>query len=151
MKTFRNLIVMGLVVALLVSCAGRVPTEVPPTATPVSKPAEEPTATPVSKPVEEPTAAPVSKPAVELGEAPESENNIYATIADYEAATGNSIGSLSESPMLADMVKSGNLPPVEERLPNEPAVVRPKVIGQYGGEIRLIGYFEGAGAFSVGW
>ena len=50
--------------------------------------------------------------------------------------------------MLAGLVASGDLPPVEERLPNDPPVVRPKVIGQYGGEIRLIGFYEGAGAFS---
>jgi peptide/nickel transport system substrate-binding protein len=76
--------------------------------------------------------------------APEDENNIYATIADYEAATGNRITSFGESPMLAGM----DLPPVEERIGDEPAVVMPKEIGQYGGEIRLIGFFEGAGAFS---
>jgi peptide/nickel transport system substrate-binding protein len=135
MKTLTRLTLLVLVVALLVSCAGK-ETAVPPTATVAQA---EPT-----KAVAEPT----KEPAPELGEAPEDENNIYATIADYEAATGNSIGSFGESPMLADMVKSGDLPAVKERLPNEPAVVRPKVIGQYGGEIRLIGFYEGAGAFS---
>lgn len=39
-----------------------------------------------------------------------------------------------EAPMLADMVKAGEIPPLEERLPEEPLVV-PVVdsIGQYGG------------------
>jgi peptide/nickel transport system substrate-binding protein len=46
--------------------------------------------------------------------------------------------------MLADM----DLPPVAERIGDEPAVVMPKEIGQYGGEIQLVGFYEGAGAFS---
>jgi peptide/nickel transport system substrate-binding protein len=41
----------------------------------------------------------------------------------------------NESPMLADMVASGDLPPVEERLPVNPVVVEPaSEIGVYGGE-----------------
>ena len=40
-----------------------------------------------------------------------------------------------EAPMLAEMVKNGELPTVEERLPEEPLVVEPvERIGQYGGE-----------------
>jgi peptide/nickel transport system substrate-binding protein len=132
MKTLNKLTILILLVALLAACAKT--TEPPKTEVPV-----EPTEAP---------AEPTKEPAVELGEAPVDENNIYVTIADYEAATGNSIASFGESPMLAALVKSGDLPPVEERLPDEPAVVRPKVIGQYGGEIRVVGFFEGAGAFS---
>jgi peptide/nickel transport system substrate-binding protein len=40
-----------------------------------------------------------------------------------------------EAPMLAEMVKNGELPPVEERLPKNPLVLEPvERIGQYGGE-----------------
>lgn len=40
-----------------------------------------------------------------------------------------------ESPMLADLVEQGKLPPVEERLPDEPLVVEPvDRVGTYGGE-----------------
>jgi len=40
----------------------------------------------------------------------------------------------SEAPMLADMVASGELPPLDERLPENPLVVLPiKSVGQYGG------------------
>jgi peptide/nickel transport system substrate-binding protein len=40
----------------------------------------------------------------------------------------------SEAPMLAEMVASGDLPPVDERLPDEPLMILPiKSIGQYGG------------------
>jgi peptide/nickel transport system substrate-binding protein len=59
-------------------------------------------------------------------------------------ASGDKVpGSFAESPMLTDMVEAGELPPVDERLPVEPYVVRPGVlvpddaldleIGQFGG------------------
>ncbi len=58
----------------------------------------------------------------------------YNTIADYANATGKTITSFQEAPMLADMVAAGDLPPVDERLPDEPYVVVPyQEIGQYGG------------------
>jgi peptide/nickel transport system substrate-binding protein len=41
--------------------------------------------------------------------------------------------------MLRTMVAAGELPPVEERLPEEPAVMEPaKEIGQYGGTLRVL-------------
>ena len=42
-------------------------------------------------------------------------------------------GEYKEAPMLAEMVESGELPPIEERLPDEPAVVEVDEIGVYGG------------------
>ncbi|MEX2501313.1 MAG: ABC transporter substrate-binding protein [Trueperaceae bacterium] len=42
-----------------------------------------------------------------------------------------------EAPMLAEQVEAGDLPPVEERLPDEPLVFEPvDEIGQYGGVLR---------------
>ena len=42
--------------------------------------------------------------------------------------------------MLADLVKAGKLPPVEQRLPPEPLVVKPtNTIGKYGGTLRGAG------------
>ncbi len=42
-----------------------------------------------------------------------------------------------EAPMLAELVKAGKLPPVKERLPAEPLVIKPlKEIGKYGGTWR---------------
>src|SRR5687767_13377672 len=42
--------------------------------------------------------------------------------------------SLTEAPMLAEMVAAGTLPPLSERLPAEPLVVTPKnTVGTYGG------------------
>lgn len=43
----------------------------------------------------------------------------------------------NEAPMLAERVESGELPPVEERLPLEPLVIEPlEQIGTYGGTLR---------------
>lgn len=45
--------------------------------------------------------------------------------------------SYKEAPMLQEMVKNGDLPPVEERLPVNPLVVEPyDEMGQYGGVLR---------------
>ncbi|MEM7537015.1 MAG: ABC transporter substrate-binding protein, partial [Chloroflexota bacterium] len=75
-------------------------------------------------------------------------DHLFATVADYEAATGNTL-EFSESPMMTAMVDSGDLPAVADRLPAEPGVVRPRdAIGQFGGQVRVIGFYEGAGAFS---
>jgi len=61
----------------------------------------------------------------------------YATLEEYESQTGNTITSFNEAPMLASRVSSGELPPLEERLPDEPMVVKPKdSIGKYGGKVR---------------
>jgi peptide/nickel transport system substrate-binding protein len=41
---------------------------------------------------------------------------------------------LGEAPMLAELVKAGKLPPVEQRIPDEPLVIKPlQEIGKYGG------------------
>jgi peptide/nickel transport system substrate-binding protein len=41
---------------------------------------------------------------------------------------------LGEAPMLAELVKAGKLPPVEQRVPEEPLVIKPlETIGKYGG------------------
>jgi len=50
---------------------------------------------------------------------------------------GTTIGlAYNEAPMLRELVAAGELPPVEERLPEEPAVLKPlEEIGQYGGTL----------------
>ena len=56
---------------------------------------------------------------------------------DHERNTGMTydLGKpYNEAPALADMVAAGELPPVEERLPDEPLVWQPwEAIGNYGG------------------
>ncbi len=61
----------------------------------------------------------------------------YPTITEYEETTGEEITSFGEAPALAKLVEEGKLPPIEERLPDEPAVVEPvEEIGEYGGTWR---------------
>ncbi len=56
-----------------------------------------------------------------------------------------------EAPMLRTKVAAGELPPVEERLPEEPLVVKPvEEIGQYGGVWRLV-LVGGMGAYKQLW
>ncbi len=74
-------------------------------------------ATPTPAPTTPPTSAPVGP---------------TATAAPATAAPA--APKFSEAPMLADMVKAGKLPPVEERLPKNPLIVPvTDSIGQYGG------------------
>ncbi len=61
---------------------------------------------------------------------------------EYEKTTGKTIESLSEAPMFRKIVAAGELPVVEEKLPEEPLVIKPvQEIGQYGGTMT---------AFSIG-
>ena len=62
-----------------------------------------------------------------------------AAAAGIAFATAISTFSVSagEAPALAEMVTAGTLPPLEERLPNDPEVISPiDSIGTYGGTIR---------------
>jgi len=62
----------------------------------------------------------------------------WATLQEYEKATGKKIEKFNEAPMLRTKVAAGELPPVEERLPEEPLVIVPfKEIGQYGGRLNV--------------
>jgi peptide/nickel transport system substrate-binding protein len=75
-------------------------------------------------------------PPAGAGERP-SAMRVYATPGAYSQATGDSVGAYKEAPMLAEKVQAGDLPPVEERLPLEPVVVKPEeTIGKYGGYVR---------------
>ena len=52
----------------------------------------------------------------------------------------------NEAPALAEKVAAGELPPVDERLPDEPLVIEPvEEIGQYGGTWRSVDNGEGNG------
>ncbi len=73
-----------------------------------------------------------------------------------ETAAAVQKGKYSQSPMLDELVKTGKLPPVDERLPLDPFVVTPvDQIGIYGGTARLASRFTsvpvGASMFGVGW
>ena len=76
-------------------------------------------------------------------EAPATEAPAEEAAAEPAAAPG----AYNEVPFFADAVAAGDLPPIEERLPNEPFVVGPGVLnseewldwepGNYGGTIRV--------------
>jgi peptide/nickel transport system substrate-binding protein len=63
------------------------------------------------------------------------------------AASAAAISTFKEAPMLADLVKTGKLPPLEQRLPKQPRVItnaQPSEwltpeIGRHGGTLRLAG------------
>ena len=66
----------------------------------------------------------------------------YASVSEYERATGRTMPAYSESPMLTALVDAGTLPPVEERLPDDPAVAVPlESVGVYGGTAKFDGTF----------
>jgi len=74
-------------------------------------------------------------------EAPAAEKT---TAAEKEAVSGTV--RYHEAPMLAEMVAAGELPPVEERLPVDPQVLKPvETIGKYGGTLRK----DGAGMYHM--
>ena len=76
------------------------------------------------------TAAPAAEPT-----ATKKPMNISATATQGPTATP--VSKFNEAPMLADLVKAGSLPPVEERLPVNPAVmVGVESVGTYGGALR---------------
>lgn len=56
------------------------------------------------------------------------------------------IAKYNEAPMLADLVAAGTLPPVEERLPDEPLVTTPvEKIGKYGGTLLTASWWPEVG------
>lgn len=67
------------------------------------------------------------------------EKNVVVTATPEPTATKPPRPTFGESPFLADKVKSGALPPVEERLPDNPRVITALTPdqGAYGGELRV--------------
>ena len=49
-------------------------------------------------------------------------------------------GKYNEAPILAALVAQGKLPPVEDRLPNEPRIIRSIEVGRYGGTLNVQGH-----------
>ncbi|CAA9543763.1 MAG: ABC transporter, substrate-binding protein (cluster 5, nickel/peptides/opines) [uncultured Thermomicrobiales bacterium] len=59
--------------------------------------------------------------------------------------------AFQEAPMLKAMVDAGTLPPVAERISEEPLVVEPIEIGQYGGEMRVGDMSTNLGGYDIGY
>ncbi|MCX7841058.1 MAG: ABC transporter substrate-binding protein, partial [Anaerolineae bacterium] len=112
MKRYILTITLMAVLTMLVACATPEPTK--------------PAATVAPTKVAEPT-----KPAATVAPTKAAEPT-------KPAATATAVVKFNEAPMLAEQVKAGKLPPVEQRLPKNPVVV-PTVekIGKYGGTWRV--------------
>ena len=128
-------VVVGLVLAMvLAACApAATPTPVPPSPTPVPPTPTEAPPTPTEAPA--PTGCPATTVADPKGL--EGEYPYQFELAEYEEKAGCKM-VFSENPAIADLNAriTGNppLPPLEERLPEEPLVVQPyEQIGTYGG------------------
>ena len=62
----------------------------------------------------------------------------HYNMSDYGRVSGTRISEFSEAPMLAERVRRGELPRVEQRLPSDPVVVVPfREVGRHGGTITL--------------
>ncbi|MFN8440744.1 MAG: ABC transporter substrate-binding protein [Caldilineaceae bacterium] len=114
-------------ISLVAACAGA--------AAPAAPAAEAPTAEEAK-----PTEAPAAEAPAEAAPAEEEKlgASLIGTIEGPEIITDPAQypTKFGEAPMLADMVKAGSLPPVEERLPKpeDLLVIKPlKEIGKYGG------------------
>ena len=89
-----------------------------------------------------PAAAPTAAPTVVVATVAPTE---VPTTAPTETPTAAPT-KYSESPVLAELVKAGKLPPVDERLPKEPRI-QPTVenIGQYSNRLTLLSIGPGQG------
>ena len=103
--------------------------------------------TPQAPPATVAPAPAAAKAAATAAPAPTAAPAATKAAAPAAAATAApAAGKYKEAPMLADLVKAGKLPPVEERLPANPKLVQDlppewlkQEVGQYGGTYRLGG------------
>ena len=70
---------------------------------------------------------------------------VLAMLVSMFAISASAEGDYSQAPMLDAAVEAGELPPVEERLPENPRIVKEIIdeyldmeIGNYGGTLRLV-------------
>jgi len=114
----------GVVGVALAACSPAPPAARPPAATPATSPTQPPaTAAPGG------AGAAASKPGRQLIGQLEGPS-IVVDSAQFPKTFG-------EAPSLAEQVKAGKLPPVEQRLPEQPLVIKPlHEIGKYGGTWR---------------
>lgn len=93
-----------------------------------------PTATTAAKPTVAPTAVPSPVGTPRLGASLKS-NKVEGVEVISDASKFPK--SFKEAPQLTELVKAGKLPPVEQRLPQDPLVIKPvHEIGKYGGVLR---------------
>ena len=131
-RVFVRIFGIGGGAALLAACGPQVPSPAAPTTAPAAPKQPAPTTAPAAPT----TAAATPQPAAAATTAPQAaaSGNLPLVITD-PAKTPK---QFKEAPMLADLVKAGKLPPVEQRVPAEPLVLQPtNEIGKYGGNWRM--------------
>ncbi|MFN8632471.1 MAG: ABC transporter substrate-binding protein [Chloroflexota bacterium] len=134
-RTVLRLGLFALAAVPLAAACSPSPPAVKPTESTAPKPAEAAKPAAPAAPPAAPTAAPVAKPA----EAPKPTlpASGQAEAAKPAAAAPAKPASYAEAPQLAELVKAGKLPPIAQRLPENPLVVQPfEEVGQYGGTWR---------------
>jgi peptide/nickel transport system substrate-binding protein len=123
-RTFIRVFGLSGAAALLAACGQTAPPATPPTTAPAA----------TAKPAAAPTTAPAAAAAATAPATAAPSASLPQIITD-PAKTPK---QFKEAPMLADLVKSGKLPPVEQRVPSEPLVVQPtNEVGKYGGTWRM--------------
>jgi peptide/nickel transport system substrate-binding protein len=133
-RSFVRLLGFATGAGLLAACSPSAPPQ------PTAAPAAAPTSAPPAKPTAPPAAAPTTAAAAPAAAAKPT------TAPAVPAPAPAKPTKFNEAPQLADLVKQGKLPPVDQRLPENPLVVQPvEEIGQYGGTWR--GAFTGVADF----
>ena len=116
---------------LLAACGGS------PASTPTSGPTSSPSSPPSSSPSASPAASPTAVATASADLTPQAASTPVQNIG--QATPESYAGEYHEAPMLAELVKAGKLPPVEQRLPKHPYVVPHKWVqqGKYGGKLMM--------------
>ena len=165
MKTYKFLSIMVLLSMILAACGTptavvTIPTQPPaPTNTAVApavptatNPPSQATATqaPVAAATatSAPTSAPTAAPAQAAGP---YDNYLFATVDEYKTFSGKTIDKFAESPSLTAQVTAGKLPPLEQRLPKDVAVIKTRegAAAKFGGEMHLLGIMDGTDLFTT--
>ena len=130
-------LIAALALVAAVACAAEDEEEPAPQAdTQAAAPAaQEPTAAPAAQVA--PTAAPQEAPAAAMGDPALAKVGLNGNVTfRYDGPIPT---KFNEAPIVAELVKAGELPPVEERLPEDPLVIPPpEAIGVYGGTWRRV-------------
>jgi len=150
-RKFTPLLFIILVFALVLSACQPATPPIP-VETATEEPAVEATEAPVIEATEEPlaTEAPTEVTGCPASTVADSQGITGAypqqfELAEFEEAAGCEL-TFTDNPMFAEDVTAGKLPPVEERLSDEPLVVQPyDEIGKYGGTLRGISLAPSSG------
>ena len=124
------------------------PAPAPAPTTAPAAPAMQPTTAPAA-PAPAPTTAPAA-PAPSTGTMTGGGEATGVNVSTTDRGMVSSPASFNEAPILAKRVAAGELPPVEERLPDMPLVMQVAEVGEYGGQWRRVHLGPGDASCNVG-